>query len=452
MIASHSAFALKIIVFTALLFAGIRSVRADANADAARDARWSQDLDLFQFALPQRQIAFYKLLPREQFEKEMSEIRAAVPHLSDRDIALRLMRVVAELGVAHSWIVLPESGPLAFAHYPLEFRWFSDGLAVVAAAPEYQSALGARVDRIGTMTPEELETNLAPYISHENKTWLRYQSSNFMNNVELLRSLELADASARVELTLTKPGGDHAAMQLTPAKSNFTLVSARTALNIPPPLYARRSDLYWYEYLQDSKTLYIQYRVCAEDPKNPFVDFAKSLFAFADSHTIQRTVVDLRLNSGGNSEVVTPLLEGIKARPQLNAKGHLFVLIGPMTFSTGEWTAEELHNSFASLTSQTVDGFVWVRPSSADVWKIPFNATFVGEPTGGKPNCFGEVHSFGLPNSGITVNYAVKHFQLTDDGDPPSREPDIVVTRSREDFLAGRDPVLDAVIEMADHR
>jgi hypothetical protein len=34
------------------------------------------------------------------------------------------------------------------------------------------------------------------------------------------------------------------------------------------------------------------------------------------------------------------------------------------------------------------------------------NATFVGEATGGKPNHFGEVGNFRLPNSRLQVNYA----------------------------------------------
>ena len=35
----------------------------------------------------------------------------------------------------------------------------------------------------------------------------------------------------------------------------------------------------------------------------------------------------------------------------------------------------------------------------------------VGEPTGGKPNNFGEIKTFSLPNSGLTVRYSTKYIQ-----------------------------------------
>jgi hypothetical protein len=430
-----------------MLVLGINSYGQTAGkVSDMRESHWQQDLDFFETNLPQKEIAFYQLMPKEKFEQEMADIKYSVPQLSDQEIVLRLMRLVASLGVGHSWVVLPKTGPMAFHHYPLELHWFSDGLVVVAAAPEYQEGLGARVVRFGTMTPEQLETNLAPYISYENKVWMHSQSSSFMKVTELLQSLKVADADGRVELTLAKPDSKTFTVWVSPAKTNSLLIKAADALHIPPTLYSKRDDFYWYDYLTNSSTLYIQYRVCDDDPQNPFTNFTKEVFAFADSHHVERTVVDLHFNGGGDSEIAMPLLDGIKSRPALNTKGHLFVLIGPMTFSSGEWTAEEFHNSFDSMTSESKDGFYWFYSKKAKKPHSRFNATFIGGPTGGKPNCFGEVHTFELPNSKLNVGYAIKHFQLTTEGDPPWREPDILVTSSWEDYLAGHDPVLEAVL------
>jgi hypothetical protein len=382
--------------------------QADIAATDARQSHWLEDLNYFETTLPQKHIAFYKLMPKEKFEREVAEIKRSVPQLSDQEIVLRLMRLTAALGVGHSRIVLPTSGPMAFHYYPLEFHWFSDGLTLVAAAPGYRDVLGARVVRIGTMTPEKLEAALAPYISYENKTWLHAQAADLMSSAELMQSLKITDANGRVELTLVGSDGKLRTLWVSPAKTAVSLISALEALAIPPSLFHKHENYYWYEYLPDSGTLYIQYRVCTDDPQNPFVSFTKKLFAWADTHPIKRTVVDLRFNGGGDSDLGTPLLDGIRSRPALNAKGHLFVLIGPMTFSSGEWTAEELYNSFDSMTSQLVEGFYWFYPQTTDKPPARFNATLVGEPTGGKPNCYGEVHSFGLPNSKVIVRYASK--------------------------------------------
>lgn len=399
---------------------------------AERINHWQEDLNFLETNLPQKHINFYKLMPKERFEHEITDIKNSVPQSSDAEIILRLVRLTASLGVAHTRIALPTTGSLALHHYPLWFHWFSDGLGVIAASPEYLDALGTRVVRIGTMTPDELETNLAPYISYENKIWLHEESPDYMTVAGLLRHLNIANAGGVVELTLAKADGKPFTLRVSPVETNGSdtnRVTTADFLHIPTPLYRKNpNSLYWYEYLSDAQTLYIQYRVCENDPKNPFKNFAKDLFAFADSNSVRRVVVDLRFNDGGNSEIINPLLEGIRSRPALNVKGRLFILIGPATMSSGEMAAEEFYNSYSEKAGPH------------------FQATLVGEPTGGKPNCYGDIGVFGLPNSGLQVRYSKKYFRLTKDGDPPSREPDITVTRSWEDYLAGRDPVLDAVI------
>jgi hypothetical protein len=413
---------------------------ARVSADQIRDDQWREDLDYFQTTLPGKCIDFYKLMPKDRFDSQIADIRNSIPQLTDQEIALRLDRIIAGLGVDHAWI---EGGKAPFHHYPLELHWFSDALVVTAAAPEYKDALGARVLQIGPMTPDQLEPLLAPYIQHENSIWLHARSAHVMTLVEILRMLGITGPDQRLQLTLVKLGGKPFTLWVSPPTPNSTTVSLEQTLQ---PLYTTHHSNYWYQYLAGTKTLYVQYSNCSNDPQYPFKDFARDLFAFADSHPVARIVVDLRFNSGGNSSIGDPLVAGIRSRPALNAKGHFYVLIGPMTVSSGEWMAEEFHNSFVTLNAKVIDGFTWVYPTSPAPSVTPFNATFVGEPTGGKPNQYGEVEKLQLPNSKISIAYPVKYFQLTTGADPPTRQPDILVAPTWQDFLAGRDPVLETVL------
>jgi C-terminal processing protease CtpA/Prc len=133
---------------------------------------------------------------------------------------------------------------------------------------------------------------------------------------------------------------------------------------------------------------------------------------------VQRLVIDLRLNGGGNSAILDPWITEIKSSP-LSKKGSLFVIIGRATFSSAIMNAVRLRKETA--------------------------ATLIGEPTAGKPNHFGEVRSFELPNSSITVSYSTKYFRESDE-DSPSLMPDMLVEQTSADYLAGRDPVLDAIM------
>jgi tetratricopeptide (TPR) repeat protein len=79
---------------------------------------------------------------------------------------------------------------------------------------------------------------------------------------------------------------------------------------------------------------------------------------------------------------------------------------------------------------------------------IHTNAIFVGEPTGGSPNHFGDAMTIKLPNSGVPVRIATLRWQ---DSDPRDRRPwvapDIAAELSSADYFAGRDPPLAAIRE-----
>jgi C-terminal processing protease CtpA/Prc len=130
-------------------------------------------------------------------------------------------------------------------------------------------------------------------------------------------------------------------------------------------------------------------------------------------------IVDLRGNGGGNSEVIAPLLKGLSNRPALAEHGRIFALIDRRTFSSA------LMNSI-QLRDQA-------------------HAVLIGEPTGGRPNHYGEVRTFRLPNSGLTVFHSTKYFTMQAE-DTPSLMPHITVKQSSADYLAGRDPVLAAAL------
>jgi C-terminal processing protease CtpA/Prc len=134
--------------------------------------------------------------------------------------------------------------------------------------------------------------------------------------------------------------------------------------------------------------------------------------------------VDLRGNGGGNSlQFERYFLPGLQKHPQLNDPEHLFVLIDRGTFSSASDNAAQM------------------RMSS--------RATFLGEPTGGSPNGYGEVRRFRLPNSQVQVTYSTKYFKNIDT-DLTTIEPDIRVDMPAEAVFSGRDPLLEGLIPQED--
>jgi hypothetical protein len=393
------------------------------SAGGTREERWRADLQFFAREFAARQLDFAKLYPRERFQPALAEIDRTLPQTTDADVVLSLMRLVASANVAHT---LVRSPPVMFHRLPVTFFWFSDGLAISAAAEEYRDALGLMVVKIGALSPAALEAAVAPHIAHENDQWLHQQSPSFMVIAELLQRLGQVEPDGRVAITLAKADGTTIVLRVTPGGTlkPAVQITAADALHVPTALFRKRQDAYyWHEYLPDSKALYVQYNRCANDPQQPFSEFTKELFAFADSHAIERVVVDLRLNSGGNSTVIAPLVAGLKSRPALSARGRLYAIIGRATFSSGLLAAMNFRDDL--------------------------HAILVGEPLGEKPNSYGEVRELTLPNSQLVVQYSTKFFRLVANGDPPAYVPDVPAARSLADALAGRDPALDAALTHA---
>jgi hypothetical protein len=392
---------------------------------AGRLSQWREDINYIATELPARHKEFYQLISKDTFDRSIAELNRDVPQLSDSEIILRLTRLVASLGVAHTCLELPSgTEKCAFRVYPIRMEWFSDGLAVVSAARQYRAALGCRVVRIGPMKPEQAVAAMTPYVSYESETKLYLGSAFAMKYVELMQHVRIANAAGHLSLRCATPNGKTFVMDVAPlpyGETGTSVLSARRAFQTPTPFCEKNPKaFYWYEYLPDSRTLYIQYRKCADEPGNPFADFVQKMFAFADAQTMDCVIIDLRYNGGGSSGIVNSLINELKKRPALCERGHLYALIGGHTFSSAIFAVNRLQGDL--------------------------HAILIGQPTGNKPNHFGQVASFELPNSKLKVKYSTKHFHMVRNGDPRSFDPDIDVPYSLEDFLAGRDPVFDAAL------
>ena len=123
-----------------------------------------------------------------------------------------------------------------------------------------------------------------------------------------------------------------------------------------------------------------------------------------DENKPSKVTVDLRNNLGGDSTLIRPLIDYLKNHEELNNSQRLKVVIGRETFSSALLNAYE----FKNLT----------------------NAKIVGEPSGGKPNCYGEILKIKLPNSGFEITYSTRYYKLIEDDLVMALYPDEIILDS----------------------
>ncbi len=397
---------------------------------ADRETRWREDFQALATGLsvkgttfdPQLgfstrgQKDFEKLYPKETFDAEILALSSGVPTLSDPEIVLRLMRLMSSAHVAHNIVRIPLSNGF-FNRLPIEFTWYSDGLAVTAASTDLLATLGARVVKVGSMTPEELLASVAPYISHENEPWLRAEASGFIRWGAVLRHFNLLDSQRHLVLTLEKPGGAPFTVSVPVADPRVKTVTLAEGLHLATPLaLSHPGQTYWCQSLPDAQAFYIQFNACANDPQLSFKDFAKQALAEIDARPAKKIVIDLRANGGGDSRIIAPLEKGLTAR--LKTIEHIYVLIGPATFSSAVDNAAEFRRSL--------------------------HAILVGTEAGQGAGGYGEVKLLTLPNSKLIVQYTSKFFGAGKEFD--SLVPDLKAPRKLTDALADRDTALEAAL------
>ncbi|MBA3258370.1 MAG: tetratricopeptide repeat protein [Gemmatimonadales bacterium] len=110
----------------------------------------------------------------------------------------------------------------------------------------------------------------------------------------------------------------------------------------------------------------------------------------------------------------------IAARP-LDGPGRLFVLIGRGTFSAAQFAVHELEKYT--------------------------DAVFVGEPTSGKPNSYGDSRKTLLPRSGVTVRASIFWWQEHPLDARPWKAPDVAAELTSADYRANVDPAMQAALK-----
>ena len=371
---------------------------------------WDEDIYFFSKNLKENHKDLFYKMSETEFDHDIDMLRQQTGILPAEDIVISLQRILSKVGDSHTGL---ESGTY-YDYLPVRFEWASDGLVIMEISSSQQMHLGKVVGQINGKDISVVTDSLSTLIAYENESWLKYQVVNYYRAPQLFDYFGFLNNGNETNFELN--GGESFNLTAT----NNTTVSIYD--HVQRPLYlSNTADFYWSEYLSDDQLYYIQYNKASAMSGYSFQQFTNDVMEDINAYgQIEKIVIDLRLNTGGNSAIAQPLIQQITNLVNTNKfdNSDIFVIIGRRTFSSGFLNAWEL--------------------------KEAVDPVFVGEPTGGKPNHFGEVRNFRLPNSSLRVWYSKKYFEISEN-DENTLEPDILIELSVDDLISGNDPVLDYI-------
>jgi hypothetical protein len=410
---------LLIFLMAALMAAPGQAAPRQPGTQMSERDQWAADLDYLAKELPARHKNLYFKISAERFQAEVAALKARIPKLSRPEFLADLARLVASVGDSHtSFTVIPQKA------FPLKLYWFKEGICVTDTASEYAELLDGRLESVDGHPVEDVVRAFSGIIPHDNDAQVGDFVPRFLASSEHLLGLGLIAEPDEATFMVRAPSGRRVSAKMTSVPLGAIKRVTWAAPAVDParlPLYRRTAgSAYEYAYLADSRTLYFAYNSCRDVPGKPFAVFAGGLWDAVRTNPVERLVIDLRNNGGGDSSILDPFIAQLAADKAINRQGRLFVILGRRTFSSAILNAIDL--------------------------KKKTEALFYGEPTGGKPNHYGEIQRLTLPHLGLKVSYSTKYFQFVE-GDEPSLVPDVLVELTLEDYLALRDPVLEAILK-----
>jgi len=393
---------------------------------------WKQDLRFLADNIEKIHPNPFGMIKKEDFEHEVTNVEERIPNLSDEQISMQLIKLEAMIGDGHS-TSFPFQPSTGFKMYPLQLYHFSDGLYVTDASDQYRQVVGTRVVKIGSLPVEQVYEILKPFVAADNEFTIKERISLYYVCTGVLHSQGITDSTDEAQWTFADDSGNESTLALRPVSivsyfywyiRPFQRLKYKHAIDPSTPLYRRESqwNYYWLTYLEPSKTLYVQINQILNKSGESFTQFGQRLIEFADTHPVERVVIDLRRNGGGDNTVYRQFVEDISHSSNVNRRGRLFTLIGRGTFSAGV--------NFTSAMEKKTE------------------TLFVGESTGAGPNHYGDPQMTFMPRSKGLVFISTRCWQLSDAKDTRSaHEPQIAVPLSHKDYFSNRDPVLEAALQ-----
>ena len=398
-----------------------------------RERDWLEDIEFLREACKTQHIDPFYLCSEEEFDWKLDHLAAKVGTLSDSDIALEIVSIVAGLGDTHSRAILPQT--CYEREFPIGIRYFG-GRAYLTTYLEgfeqFQPYLLREVVAVNGVDMAYLEEQ-ARRLSAPFNSWLSQEL--FWRDYFTPAFFDWAGCDYREGYTL----------QLLNEKQEVESVE------VPVVGYEEFAQGKWVYTPEYDSLLYLEGRNCAEYVEGPeggcvYMSLVQIMWESDVQRMIQKSgellaahpdcdklVVDLRLCPGGNAKFVS-CFQGDAAKA-LTA-GRVYVL-------TGGYTASAALSYIACL-------------------KDTLGAVTVGEPTGQFTSMFHMQSSLDepvvLPHSQIMVMLSNAWW----DGEPIVEErydengklypwesmilPDVYVYQDIEDIRRGLDSVIEWVL------
>ncbi len=404
---------------------------------AQSTSEWRADLEYLHQKVVNDYPNLFHNVSQAEWEAAVQQLNERIPSLQRHEIIVEMARLVAMFRIGHTAMRLGiwHSGgdsPTGFHHLPLMTYTFDDGVYIRSAHRDHSDLVGAKLLAVGELPVDKALEAIRPIVPHENEMGFLSSAPFFLACPEVLHATGVIEQLDEVALTVLKEGKEWKVV-IKPVKGmgfpgnygycskDSDWVDANHSASEPMPLWLTDLDRKrYFKYLPEAKTVYVRHSTVRHEDDETIPQFFERVYDFIEKENVEKFVLDVRLNGGGNNYLNKEVITGA-IRSKVNERGRFFIITGRRTFSA----CQNLINELEKYTE----------------------AIFVGEPSSENVNFYGDNRRESLPNSGLDVFLSYLWWQNHDPRDTRSwKAPDIAVDLSFDDYRRNHDPMLAAVL------
>lgn len=368
--------------------------------------------------IEEKHIDMYFNISKEELNNYIDEILKKYPLRNEYDLFYVTNVIIKKIfGIfdSHTSLIWSKFN----YNLPIRLKYIDNKLYIIRTDEDNIDLLYGEILSINNIPLKELISEIDDMVAYSTFGLLQVKIETILFNIIKLRSLPSIDSSTKeFELQILK---DNKIIKRKLGKQNKDLID----LN-------KMKNNYYYEVLDDK--IYIVFNACKEEYDGQMKELVSNLENISKEININKYIIDLRGNMGGNSNVIKPLIDYLKGK-------EVVTLVNNYIFSGGRWAI-------------------------VDLKKI--GSSFVGTGIATSMNCFGNVTRNKIDNFILPVSY--KYFYYDDESqtmkeindkndfiefkknrkyfEPQIFEPDYYVENSIEDYKNNCDRQLEVAIEL----
>ena len=386
---------------------------------------------------------FYETGNKEEIIKSFNKLLDKPTGHKIKDLQLELIKIMAQYKQGHI-ITYNTSND---KYLPILIGNFKEKYYVIASEKKYSDLIGSEILKINNIPMEGIKDKVAKYVSAENNSFKNYKITKYMNYYNILEKEKILKLG---ENKITVNNGETVVYKL-PIKNiknaGIKEIIMESGNNL---IFPNDSGKYFddFEKIQSlnrlnyedrpfyteekGNNLLIRYNSCAENGEYKIDEFTNEVFKKLDSHEYDNIVFDLRLNNGGDSRLLIPIILKVKSYDNKFKRAKVKLLIGPSTYSSA-------------------------GDNSLHIIRLIDNVELIGEDGGFPINTGGgNINTFYLKNTYIISTYCktlffsdytysdiynhnYKNYDFTEN----MLTPDFHAEQSYADYLIGNDPAMN---------